>query len=298
MSIERLREQLRDVGSQNQALQADLQGLRQQLEKLRATPAATASAPPMTPQEVQALREERQLLNARLNELSSSSSVAVKQRDQQDQVHVHELKRLRQDIEGLHNQKEVLRRQLQDADRERQDLQENFLYVKNQLDKVQLRQAQVSSNPAGESSKELQRCSQTLVTVQEERSRLSMRLEGLLREVEKEKAYHEQSLERLMNANARLMEEKDKAANEVQRISQLYSESVQNLQQTQSGVFRGTSLECTGRAESMAGDPADLVDMEELGNLRAQVMQVDEALKRKEHENDSLKNRIRKLAVA
>merc|ERR1712083_856151 len=63
-----------------------------------------------------------------------------------------------------------------------------------------------------------------------ERNSLSMRLEGLLREVERDKGQHEQSLSRVMSANARLLEEKDSATKEVQRLSQLYAESVQQLQ--------------------------------------------------------------------
>merc|ERR1719326_2677281 len=104
-------------------------------------------------------------------ELSSSSN--PQQRDKADQVHAHELKRLRQDVEALHNQKEQLRRQLQDQDKERQELQDNFLYVKGQLDKVQMKQAQ----PAADFP-EVQRHQQMLQQLADERNKLSIRLEG------------------------------------------------------------------------------------------------------------------------
>jgi len=296
VSVERLQDQLRESNQQIQAHQAELQSERQRLEKLQSKRKAAEADGGRTPgggeRQAPQLREERDLLQARLMELSSSSATAG-QRDKADQVHAHELKRLRQDVESLHNHKEQLRRQLQDQDRERQELQDNFLYVKGQLDKVQMKQAQAAANMAGDGSKELQKHRQTLTNVEEERNRLSMRLEGLLREVEKEKAYHEQSLERVMTANARLLEERDRTAREVQRISQLYAESVNDMQSevnqtNQTGVLR---------SERGVAEPA-LVSEEEFARLRSQMAQADEDLKRKDQENESLKNRIRKLAVA
>mmetsp|Transcript_120904 Transcript_120904/g.341923 ORF Transcript_120904/g.341923 Transcript_120904/m.341923 type:complete len:662 (-) Transcript_120904:159-2144(-) len=294
-SVERLQEQLHEVNLQNKALQAQIQSERQHTEKLQHSNQAASASSSAAAGEAQRLRETRQLLEARFKEVSSSSTT-VQQRDQRDQVHTQELKGLRQDVEMLHNHKEMLRRQLQDSDRERQELQDNFLYVKGQLDKVQMKQAHAAANPAGDGS-EIHRHQKTLHVVSEERSRLSARLEGLLREVEKEKAYHEQSLERVMTANARLLEEKDRAAKEVQRLSQLYAESVQQLQghsrmdslsHTQSGLFNTDSLSNTRNGSANAA---------EFARLHTQVAKADEALKKKEQENEALKQRIRKLAV-
>merc|ERR1740129_1704041 len=125
--------------------------------------------------------EERDLLKARLTEVSHSSGT-VQQRDQADQVHAHELKRLRQDVEALHNQKAKLRQQLQDHDREREEMQQSFLYVKGQLDKVQMKQANAAANQEGEPERELQRHRQMASQVEEERSRLAMRLQNVLRD--------------------------------------------------------------------------------------------------------------------
>merc|ERR1712048_1221512 len=125
--------------------------------------------------------------------------------------------------------KEALRTKLQEADRTRQELQENFLYVKNQLDKVQLRQAQARAGNAPE-EKEAKRLTEAITNIGEERSRLNMQLEAVHKELEKEKSYHESSVERLMAANGKLMEEKQRAEKEVQRLSQLYAESVRNVQ--------------------------------------------------------------------
>lgn len=298
MSVERLQDQLREATSQNQALQAEVASMREHTEKLRTIREAAQAAgagqkpSPGSEAECQQFADERDMLKNRLTELGSSSSSG--QRDQADQSHALELKRLRQDVESLHNQKEQLRRQLQDQDRERQELQDNFLYVKAQLDKVQMKQAQASADGTGDGQKELQRHQRTLDAATEERNRLASRLENVLRDAEKEKAYHEQSVERVMAANGRLMEEKDRVAREVERLQRLYSDSVNQLQgdinQTNSsGVFRMDS------AVSFGGAP---VDKEELASLRRRLAETEEAIRKKEQENESLKNRIRKLAVA
>merc|ERR1712187_637094 len=143
---------------------------------------------------------------------------------------------------------------------------------------------------------EVQRHRQTLDLLVEERNRLSMRLERVIAEVEKEKGYHEQGLERVMTANARLREEKDRVAKEVQRLSQLYAESVQQLQgrtdslSNTSGVFRMDSLMNTSNSVAEA-------DLEELAAVEAELEQADAVLQSKEQENEGLKMRIRKLAV-
>merc|ERR1711920_44396 len=204
----------------------------------------------------------------------------------------HEIKRLRQDIESLHNQKEQLRLHLADQDREREELQSNFLYVKGQLDKVQMKQA----NAAGgaDCAKELQRHRQTLDKVDEEKKRLVLRLDSALKDAEKEKAYHEQSLERVVTANARLMEEKDRVAREVQRLSKLYTESMNNMQNDSGGMGSGIGF----GSEVSEVDGGDQVDHDEIRRIQDQIKKADEALAKKEQENLSLKNRIRKLAVA
>jgi len=292
-SMERLHDQLREVHASNKALSDELDHMKRHLQKLqenrRIAEARVASGQGAGPEaQVHQLKDERDMLRVRLEELSSNTSCV--QHDKQEQVHTQELKRLRQDVESLHSQKEQLRRQLQDQDRERQELQDNFLYVKSQLDKVQLKQAQAAEGGYGDGQGELQKHRQTLETVSEERNRLSSRLEGVLNSAEKEKAYHEQTVERLMSANAKLMEEKDRAAKEVERLSRLYAESVKQLQ----GGLNETNASGVFRMDSAAGaaDPA------EVARVRAQLEELDSAIRRKDQENDSLKNRIRKLAVA
>merc|ERR1711865_255136 len=117
------------------------------------------------------------MLKMRLTELSSCSG---QQRGQADQTHTQELKRMRNDVETLHDEKEALRGQLRDADRTRQELQENFLYVKNQLDKVQVKQAQTAAGNTPE-EKDVKNLTQAIEALTEEKSRLNQRLEGVQR---------------------------------------------------------------------------------------------------------------------
>lgn len=291
----RLQEQVREMMDSNKELQAEIERTRQQLQRYKEVRKADeqriASKQPLpgSQAEVQQLREERDLLAGRLADLSTSSTNR-QQRDEADQAHAGELKRLRQDVEALHNQKEKLRRKLEEQEKERQELQDNFLFVKGQLDKVQMKQAQ-AADWDGDGQKELQRYQQTLQTASEERARLASRVEAVLRDCEKEKAYHEQHLERVVTANAKIMEERDRAAREVERLSRLYVESVQQLQR-QPGHHDPSG--------TLGSDEYDkpLVHEDELEELRRQILSLDDAIGKKEQENQSLKDRIRKLAVA
>lgn len=294
-TMEKIQEQFRDQQAQNKILEGQLRDQRKQLDDaLRGKKAASApgggGGPGNSTTEVMQLREKRDMLKARLHELTSSSG---QQRDQADQVHVRELKRLRQELDSLHNEKEALWHQSQEAARARQELQDNFLYVKNQLDKVHLKHSQTIDGNSPE-EKEAKKLKEATLNVGEERSRLCMRLESVNRELEKEKSYHESSLERLMQANGKLMDEKNRAEKEVQRLSQLYAESVQNVQQGDKDDQSALDRENSG-ASSPVSPPADQA---EISRLQMEVAKVDESLKKKEAENESLKSRIRKLAVA
>merc|ERR1719329_357611 len=298
---------------QIQTLEADLRIVRQQLTEARTARqavegAATGAADyrgggsvAATAQEVEQLREEHSLLQARHDELRSRAGVKSQAQNTDNKVHASEMKRLRQDVEALHNQKEALRRRLQDEDREREELQENFLYVKGQLDKVQMKQAHAATTGSTDGSKEMQKLRASIATVNEERSRMAMRQESVCRDLEKGKAYHQQSIERIMAANARLMEEKDRAEREVRRVSQLYAESVQQMQRRGSEADDLTETSSSlpaSTGQGGAGGESSATSAAEVAQLRAQVLQIDEQLKKKDQENESLKNRIRKLAVA
>merc|ERR1719436_2087903 len=106
--------------------------------------------------------------------------------------------------------------------------------------------------------------------------RLSIQIENVLRDQEKEKVYHEQQLERVATANARLMEERDRAAREAQRVSQMYSDAVAQLRRA-SGQ--------PGQSDLFATDP------EEVSGVQAELAQTEESLRRKAEENESLRTR-------
>uniref|UniRef100_A0A7S2VMP6 Uncharacterized protein n=1 Tax=Zooxanthella nutricula TaxID=1333877 RepID=A0A7S2VMP6_9DINO len=280
--------QVRGIEAQNKALGDALAQEHKRREDLRTSRLAAEEAKP----QLHERREERDMLRARLSQLASRSSTA-QQQDMADQSHALELKRLRQDVEKLHNHKEQLRKMLQDKEREKQELQDNFFYVKGQLEKWQLRVAQDAD---GEGAvKELERHHQTVNNAMDERTRFSMRLESCLRDQEKDKVYHEQQIDRLMQANARLMEEKDRATREVQRVSTMYSDVASQLQREAAGQG--------GQTDTFAADPADQADAsapadpEEVARIRQLLSEKDEAIRAKEGENESLRTRIRKLAV-
>jgi len=297
-------EQVREQARENQVLQAELQRCRQELLRLRQTREAHAETAQRQAaayaEDLRKAQADRDCLQARLKEVSFASASAQQQHEL-EQAHTQELKRLRKDVECLHGQKEHLRRELLDKSAEREELQQNFLYVKSQLDKVQVKLAQSSSSASSSSSgpgpsREVLKHQQTVDMIGEERSRFSLRLEAMLNDMEKEKAYHEQSVERLMTANARIMEEKDRARRELQRVSDVYAQSVKGLQHDE------TLTTTRSLCEAGSGDPAaaggGAADAEEVQRLRAQISAADEALTKRAQENESLKARIRKLAVA
>jgi len=294
-SDERLQEQVRE----NDIVKAEIDRCRSEIERLRSARQASAlameQAAGAAAEEVRALRKEREVLQARLDELCQVSDPAQKLY-QLEQLHAKEVKGLRQDLEALHSRKERLRMELQEKDREREELQHNFLYVKGQLDKVQLRQVQVaSSSSGGDASRDLRKHRESVDMLSDERTRLANRLEAVLNEAEKEKAYHEQSVERIMKANAKLMEERDRAARECQRLSQLYADSVKQLQQEDS--LMTTSASGVYKSQG-AYDAGGAVDKDEVRRVRLELASIDESLRKRDQENESLKSRIRKLAVA
>mmetsp|Transcript_51692 Transcript_51692/g.82141 ORF Transcript_51692/g.82141 Transcript_51692/m.82141 type:complete len:679 (-) Transcript_51692:65-2101(-) len=286
LSVTGLQKKFEDMEAQNKQLEYEMQKMYKQFDDAaRAKKAAEAAKAGPGGGTVDQLREKRDMLKARLQELSSTSG---HQRDQADQFHALELKRLRQDVEKLHNEKEDLRRMLTDVENSKQELQENLLYVKGQIDKVHQRQTQKATGESGGDG-EVIRFRNAIAAVEDERSRLKMRMDAAHQDLEKEKKYHEASLERLMTSNAKLREEKDRAEKEVERLSKLYADSVKQVQ----CVRMDSTAEYMADNLQTSGD-----DEEEVKRLKTQLSQLDESIKKKEQENESLKNRIRKLAVA
>eukprot|EP00746_Dinoflagellata_sp_MGD_P007702 gnl/MRDRNA2_/MRDRNA2_115301_c0_seq1.p1 gnl/MRDRNA2_/MRDRNA2_115301_c0~~gnl/MRDRNA2_/MRDRNA2_115301_c0_seq1.p1 ORF type:complete len:651 (-),score=156.24 gnl/MRDRNA2_/MRDRNA2_115301_c0_seq1:23-1975(-) len=276
-----LQHQLRDVQGKMQALEQEKSSVQQKLLE-----AQKANKVRSDQQEIQRLQGENVQLRARLDELGGNSLLT----ERNAQAHAAEMKRLRNDVEALHNQKEGLRKRLAMADQEKRELTDNFLYVKGELDKVQVRQSGTSQDPAVDH--ELARLRENFSQAVDERNRISMQVESMSRNLERGKCGHDASLERVMEANARLMEEKDRIEKEGKRTAQLYADSVRQLQQQQAGLMT-SAYGIGGRPGQASGQVA-----EDIRNLQHELAQRQEALAQKEAENDSLKTRIRKLAVA
>merc|ERR1712232_1393718 len=93
-----------------------------------------------------------------------------------------------------------------------------------------------------------------LAAITDERKQLSARLELILREAEEDKARHEQERERAQTSNARLLEERDRIAQEVQQLSRLYEAAVQQLR-TGGSLDSPANMDVPG-AEAEASDTA------------------------------------------
>merc|ERR1711988_1609832 len=127
-----------------------------------------------------------------------------------------DLKRMRNDVERLTAMKDSLQQKVAHSDREKQDLTDNFMYVKGELDKVQMRQSGLdpghggygsssSSSSSGGSAQEIGSLREQLQKLSEDRNRMNQRIESLCRDLEKHKTSDESSMERVMTANARLL---------------------------------------------------------------------------------------------
>eukprot|EP00927_Polykrikos_kofoidii_P042180 TRINITY_DN36034_c0_g1_i1.p1 TRINITY_DN36034_c0_g1~~TRINITY_DN36034_c0_g1_i1.p1 ORF type:complete len:714 (+),score=146.87 TRINITY_DN36034_c0_g1_i1:288-2429(+) len=282
-SVKQLQEQVKAVTSMNHQAFLEVNDLKDQLEKLHRTREAAHTM-------IKPLREERDLARAKWQELHLSA--ATQQLDQAGQDHAREVKRLRREVEELHIEKEELREKLQDFDAERDDLSTNFVFVKAQLDKCRQRQSEEADE---DGSKAVQKHRKILTTVQQEKVQMSARLGNVVREVEREKVYHEQQINRVMSANARLLEERDRAAAEVQRLSKVYAECIGQLRNDGHVVDESENVVVPLRCA--AGKTICDVDPGEVQKLRQQLASVETALQQRERENETLRVRLRKLAA-
>merc|ERR1712151_378691 len=197
-----------------------------------------------------------------------------------------ELRRLRQDVELLNGEKEGLKKMASNSEKEKQELVENFLYVKGLLDKLQM--ASLESPAASpEVEREIAQLKSQYSQIVDERNRLAVRVEHLDRDREKQKTQRESALERVMNANARLLEERDRLEKEKVRVSQLYQQTMGAM----GAVAKASS-------NSSDGYPSDSPSSADLQCLKQELAQKKELLEKREQEGESLRSRLRKLAMA
>jgi len=287
-SPEQLQEEVAEFQTKMVALNEELSGRRQLLQEVQNDREADIEALAASVK----LREERDMLQARLAEVLASTATAM-QLDKSTKAHVYELKRLRREAEQLHSEKERLRRDLSNEDHARQELQQNLLYVKGQLEKWEARN---SRDADGGGHRSVERYQQQLEKVTEERSILSMRLEQAMREAEEDKVRHDQQVERVVAANARLLEERDRGAMELQRVSQVYAALTQQLQ-TDAADPGDWAPDVADDAQALPGAQGSIGDLatssgsEDLSALRERIASVDAALQQATSEIESLKRR-------
>jgi len=80
-------------------------------------------------------------------------------------------------------------------------------------------------------------------------------------------------------------------------LSQLYADSVKQLQGVGQGGETDRTMMTTGALRPEDGGSSD-EGQEDVRKLTAELATVEESLVKREQENDSLKSRIRKLAIA
>lgn len=275
--------QLHDARAQNSRLQLEVQEMRNRLdeeESLAPKSSASEAAAAADAASADALREEIGRLKSSISGLAGDAA----QHSQRDIARAEELRRLRTDVEALTREKEGLERCATQADKEKDDLIENFLYVKGCLDKVQMASLQAPA-VAPEVERQVAALKAQYSQVVDDRNRMAVRVEALERDREKQKHGRESALERVMAANARLLEERDRLEKERTRISELYQRSMSAM-----GVQQAD-------AASAGASGAEVGDQASLEALRQELSQKTFLLGKREQEGESLRARLRKLAM-
>eukprot|EP00930_Biecheleria_cincta_P046083 TRINITY_DN31781_c0_g1_i1.p1 TRINITY_DN31781_c0_g1~~TRINITY_DN31781_c0_g1_i1.p1 ORF type:complete len:640 (+),score=144.49 TRINITY_DN31781_c0_g1_i1:67-1986(+) len=262
-------------------LQLEAQELKPRLEeeKLRAQgddvdgPAAQQRA-----RAIEQFKTEIAQLRSQISALTGNAEL----HSQRDMTRTDELRRLRSDVEALNRAKLELERCLQDAEKDKAELIENFLYCKGCLDKLQMASLE-SGACSPEHERQLSQLRAAYSKECDERNRLAVRVQAMDQDREKQKQQREAALERVMQANARLMEERDRSQKEKARVSALY-------QQTMGAM--GALVDGSAGISDQGG-----CDVASLEALRAELAKKREILNKKEQEGDSLRARLRKLAM-
>jgi len=164
---------------------------------------------------------------------------------------------------------------------------ENFLYVKGCLDKLQMASLEMPA-ASPEHEREVGKLKDSFSHVVDERNRIAVKVDALDRDREKQKQQRESGLERVMNANARLLEDRDRLEKEKARVSDLYQKAMGAM-----GAVAPTQT--NGGQYPAAG--AGNVDATTIQALQDELKQKSEMLAKREQEGESLRARLRKLAM-
>merc|ERR1719401_961217 len=217
--------QLHDARAQYSRLQLEMQDVRQRLdeEQQRASRGNGTDGPggPESIAAAEALRNEISQLRTNISALAGNAAMD----SQRDLTRAEELRRMRSDVDRLNSEREGLEQVEKQAEKEKADLIENFLYVKGCLDKLQMASLQTPA-ASPEVEREVAKLKETYSQIVDDRNRFAVRVEALDRDREKQKQQRESALERVMNANARLLEERDRLEKEKARVSDLYQKAM------------------------------------------------------------------------
>jgi len=265
--------QIHDGRALNSRLNLEAQELRQQLEDLQAAgdegPALEKRA-----RAIEGFKMEIAKLRAQINSLAGN----VEMHSQRDMTRADELRRLRSDVNSLNREKEALEQSVAQAEKEKEDLIENFLYTKGCLDKLQI--ACINSPACSpEHEREVAQLRDTYNQVVDERNRLMVKVEAMDKDREKQKQFRESALEKVSQANARLLEERDRLEKEKARVSALYQQTI------------GMLAHSAAKAEAEEEDKLATFEA-----LKAKVVKMRDVLQKKEDENESLRLRLKRLA--
>jgi len=227
--------------------------------------------------EEEALKVEVEQLRKNITALAGDAVNNV----QIDNSRAAELTRLRRDVDTLTDVNNGLNRNLKDAETEKQNLIDNFLNVKKDLDNLQI----ASLNSAA-ANPEMERHLTSLRIKHDEalseRNRVAAQIESIDRDRENQKQQQEAALERVMAQNAKLLEERDRMDKEKNRVSGLY-------QATMGAMGAGP--------ETAAPSASDDGTVESVEDLKERLRQKKELLTKREEESESLRSRLRKLAM-
>jgi hypothetical protein len=281
--------QLHDARAQNGRLELEVQELRQRYEEeQQQMPRGAVLDGPGAAQTAAASEKLRGEIAKLRTSISSVAGESAENKAQRDVTRVEELRRLRSDVDRLHSEKDGLERCCSQADKEKQDLIENFLYVKGCLDKLQMASLETPA-ASPEVEREVAQLKSSYSQIVDERNRLAVRVEAMDRDREKQKQQRETALERVMNANARLLEERDRLEKEKARVSELYQRTMGAM-----GAVHQAPVGNAAAAVAMASPGNDQATLEA---LRKDLADKTELLSRRDAEGESLRGRLRKLAM-
>ncbi|CAJ1327552.1 unnamed protein product [Effrenium voratum] len=263
--------QIHDGRALSSRLQLEAQQLRHRVEEQQRAGEEDGPAAQKRARAIEAFKGEIAKLRGQISALAGNAELS----SQRDMTRADELRRLRADVNSLNREKESLEKCVAEAEKEKSDLIENFLYAKGCLDKLQI--ACINSPACSpEHERQVAQLRDTYSQVVDERNRLMVRVEAMDKDREKQKQLRESALEKVTQANARLLEERDRLEKEKTRVSALYQQTMGML------------------AHSAAKDEDG--DLAELEGLEAELEKKREILQKKEQEGESLRARLRRLA--